>query len=105
MQEEAAMHGFLQRVELEKYLPAFRSLGVESFVDFEQVEDRDLDAIGMSTLKKRRFRRGLQEEASGLGNVTPQKIDFGTKAADSGDWHHLSADLSAASHSVVLSHI
>lgn len=31
------MHGFLQRVELEKYLPAFRSLGVESFADFEQV--------------------------------------------------------------------
>ena len=40
MQEEAAMQSFLQRVELEKYLPAFRSLGVESFADFEQVVQR-----------------------------------------------------------------
>jgi len=79
------MEGFMKRVELEKYLPALHSLGVESFADFKEVEDRDLDAIGMSTLKKRRFRRGLQEQADGLGVVTPQNIDFDTKIADSAD--------------------
>ena len=47
-----------------------------------QVEDRDLDAIGMSTLKKRRFRRGLQEEHDGvsfaerLSPIAKQQIDF-----------------------------
>ena len=100
------MQSFLERVELEKYFPAMKSLGVKSLSDFDQVqsrppqccrvlhnapqcstqrartsrdrwmlkvclplqvEDRDLDAIGMSTLKKRRFRRGLQEEHDGVG--------------------------------------
>merc|ERR1711865_976474 len=63
----AKVQAFLKRVELDKYLPAFQSMGVESFNDFEEIKDRDLDAIGMSTLKKRRFRRGLQEEAKNVG--------------------------------------
>jgi len=76
------MQSFLERVELEKYFPAMKSLGVKSLSDFDQVEDRDLDAIGMSTLKKRRFRRGLQEEHDGvsfaerLSPIAKQQIDF-----------------------------
>lgn len=65
--EAAKVQAFLKRVELDKYLPAFQSMGVESFNDFGEIKDRDLDAIGMSTLKKRRFRRGLQEEANNVG--------------------------------------
>ena len=54
-----------------------------------QVEDRDLDAIGMSTLKKRRFRRGLQEEHDGVGLLSPiakQQIDFDAAEGQFSDW-------------------
>jgi hypothetical protein len=47
-----------------------------------QVEDRDLDAMGMSTLKKRRFRRGLQEEKDGLGSPFKQP-DFAQQEQES----------------------
>ena len=57
-----------------------------------QVEDRDLDAIGMSTLKKRRFRRGLQEEHDGvsfaerLSPIAKQQIDFDAAEGQFSDW-------------------
>ena len=40
LQEEAAMQSFLERVELEKYFPAMKSLGVKSLSDFDQVQTR-----------------------------------------------------------------
>ena len=69
-EELCLMEAFLERIELNKYLPALRELGLERFSDFEEIEDQDLEDMGMSTLKKRRLRRALQEEAEGFGNST-----------------------------------
>lgn len=69
------MEAFLSRLEMDRYLPALRELGLERFSDFEEIEDQDLDDMGMSTLKKRKLRRALQEDADENG-ITPHRLRF-----------------------------
>ena len=68
------MDEFLAEAGLSKHGGSMRALGAASVQDLHDVEDSDLEQMGMKPLEAKRFRRKLSERAGGGGAAAPPTV-------------------------------